>query len=88
MHAPAWMKRPHGFGSHHQQRGEAQQRVYADEEVRMVQEVLGRMIFQAGVDYECVVPFTSSFEFEFSFDFFLGRARCERRQDSSLDWLD
>jgi hypothetical protein len=26
------------------------------EETRRVEEVLARMIFQAGVDYECVIP--------------------------------
>jgi Rho GTPase-activating protein 1 len=55
LHAPSWMKKPHGFRSHHQ-RGE---HVYGDEEMRLVQEVLGQMIFQAGVDYECVVGLLS-----------------------------
>lgn len=48
---PSWMKKPHGFGSV-QQRGVEQ--VYGDEEMRLVQEVLRQMIFQAGVDYEYV----------------------------------
>lgn len=30
------------------------QYAYGDDERRMVQDVLAKMIFQAGVDYECV----------------------------------
>jgi len=51
LHAPSWMKKPNGLGAHHH-KGE---HVYGDEEMRLVQEVLGQMIFQAGVDYEYVV---------------------------------
>lgn len=51
FNAPSWMKKPHGFGSPYQH-GPG---VHGEEDVKMAQEVLGQMIFQAGVDYEYVV---------------------------------
>ncbi|KAF8973769.1 hypothetical protein BDZ97DRAFT_1900560 [Flammula alnicola] len=49
---PSWMKRPQEENS--SWNGESQY-AYGDEEKRMVQEVLARMVFQAGVDFEVVL---------------------------------
>jgi hypothetical protein len=73
---PSWMKKPHGFGSHSQRGVEP---VYGDEEMRVVQEVLGQMIFQAGVDYECVVGFSRFFELDVK-TYLSGRGRCKERE--------
>ncbi|PPR07768.1 hypothetical protein CVT24_003718 [Panaeolus cyanescens] len=46
---PTWMKRSNASGS---SVNGSNEQLYEDEEIRMVQEVLGKMIFQAGVDFE------------------------------------
>ncbi|KAF9046297.1 hypothetical protein BJ165DRAFT_1141839 [Panaeolus papilionaceus] len=46
---PTWMKRSNASGSNG---NDSNEHLYEDEEIRMVQEVLGKMIFQAGVDFE------------------------------------
>lgn len=45
------MKRSNASGSNG---NDSNEHLYEDEEIRMVQEVLGKMIFQAGVDFEYV----------------------------------
>lgn len=78
LHAPSWMmmKKPNGLGGGtHQHKGE---HVHGDEEMRLVQEVLEQMIFQAGVDYEYVLP-VPSFLSNFGNKFLLGRGQCKRK---------
>lgn len=57
--APSWWKNPlrHHVNGWNSNRGEEEsnRHVYGDEEKKVVQEVLGKMIFQAGVDFEYVV---------------------------------
>ena len=83
FHAPAWMKKPHGFGSQHQH-GLG---VYGEEDLKMVQEVLGQMIFQAGVDYEYVVRSFFVLNATQRPRIFLGRAQCKAlREPESLKY--
>ena len=55
--ASSWLKKPlrnHGWSSNHDDGESNVGRDYGEEEKRVVQEVLGKMIFQAGVDFEYV----------------------------------
>jgi len=47
FNTPSWMKKPQQVFSNG-----ARSQSYGEEDKRMVQEVLGKMIFQAGVDFE------------------------------------
>ncbi len=73
--ASSWLKKPlrnHGWSSNHDD-GESNGHVYGDEEKRVVQEVLGKMIFQAGVDFEYVASW-----FCFLFYFMEPKILCTR----------
>ena len=49
---PSWVKKPRGFTRPNTEIS------VGEEEKRMMQEVLARMIFQAGVDFECALVFS------------------------------